>query len=176
MADVAKTEGRSSRWLRVLLFASLALNLLVLGIAVGFALKGPPERHGSLRGDPVLPYTRAFEEDQRREVWRALRQSLPRDGGEMRARFVADYALALDLLRSDTFDAARMEALLTGQVARGTEVRMQGQKVLTAYLAGMSPQDRLAYADRLEAELDRLRQRALRPHDRGPDGKERDGG
>jgi uncharacterized membrane protein len=86
---------------------------------------------------------------------------------------LSDYSLALQLLRSETFDAARMETLLAEQVARGRDVRFQGQKVLTAFLANMSQEARLAYADRLEAELAKMRQHRVRDHghdrDKGKD-------
>lgn len=163
MADTDEIKRGAGRWIRVLLFVSLALNLLVVGVMVGFFLKGAPAGRAD-RYDPVLPYSRAFDEDQRRDLWTAFRGSLPREGGGLRARHLADYTRALDLLRSETFDVAQMEALLADQVTRGAEVRAQGQKALAAYLAGMSPQARLAYADRLEDELEKMRRRGSRDH------------
>lgn len=162
------TPPRPGRWLRVVLFVSLAFNLLVVGAVAGFVLYGPPPPHGD-RSDPVLPYTRAFDEDQRRDVRRALRRSFVNGGARMRDGYLADYETALELLRAEPFQEDRIRALLSAQAARGGEVRKRGQEVLTDYLAGLSPEARRAYADRLEAEVEKMRQRGFRRH--GDDGR-----
>ncbi len=175
MAEADEHNRGPHGWVRVLLFVSLALNFLIVCALAGFLLKGQHAHHGVQRNDPVLPYTRAFQPEQRRDLWRALRQSLPREGAGLRDRYLSDYALALELLRSTPFDATRMEALLADQVARGTEIRSQGQKVLAAYLDGMNADERRAYADRLEQELIRMRQRGVREGGRGrPEGETAD--
>lgn len=161
MTDADETRAAPRRWLRVVLFLSLALNLLVVGAVAGFVLKGPPLPRGD-RNDPVLPYTRAFDEDQRRAVWQDLRRGLTRDGGAMRAGYLEDYRSALEILRADPYRPDRMEALLAAQAARGAEVRAEGQKVLSAYLAAMSVEARKAYADRLEQEIERMRLHGIR--------------
>ena len=158
MASDKEITARPGRWLRVLLFVSLAFNLLVIGAAVGLFLNGPPALRGD-RSDPVLPYTRAFDEDQRRELRRGLWRAMRKDAGAMRAGYLADYQRGLDLLRQDPFDQAALAALLADQAARGAEVRMRGQEVLMNYLVEMTPEQRRAYADRLEAELERMRNR-----------------
>ncbi|BBU57762.1 hypothetical protein KU6B_40270 [Mameliella alba] len=168
MASEMETSGRPGRWLRILLFLSLALNLLVVGAAVGFFLNGPPAPRGD-RSDPVLPYTRAFDEDQRRELRRGLWRAMRKDAGAMRAGYLADYQRGLELLRQEPFDQAALAALLADQAARGVEVRTRGQEVLVKFLVEMSAEERRAYADRLEAELERMRSRG---HGRD---KDRDG-
>ncbi|WP_421905017.1 periplasmic heavy metal sensor [Mameliella sp.] len=170
MASEKENTARPGRWLRILLFLSLALNLLVVGAAVGFFLNGPPAPRGD-RSDPVLPYTRAFDEDQRRELRRGLWRAMRKDAGAMRAGYLADYQRGLDLLRQDPFDQAALAALLADQAARGVEVRARGQEVLLNFLAEMSPEERRAYADRLESELERMRSRGNR-RDGDKDGRQ----
>lgn len=164
-----EVSRRPGRWVRILLFVSLALNLLIVGLATGFFLNGPPNPHGD-RNDPVLPYTRALDEGQQREVRRALRRSFASDGRQVRDGYLSDYEAALKLLRSTPFEAERISELLGAQAERGAEVRQRGQQVLSSYLAGLSPEERKAYADRLEAEVEKMRQRGFRKEHRKPGG------
>ncbi|WP_425102454.1 periplasmic heavy metal sensor [Tropicibacter sp. S64] len=155
---------RTRPWLRALLFVSLALNLVVVGLAVGLVLRGGPPHPPRGGADYVIPYTRALDEDQRRAVWRDLRQDF-RDKRRQDAPgpdMIADYRDALDVLRADPFDPAAMMAVLERQTARATDRQVTGQKVLSAYLASLSPTDRAAYAARLAQEIDQLEQRRNR--------------
>lgn len=170
---------RKGRGMRVVLFASLALNLLVVGAVAGFLVMGPPgpphDRPGG--DDPALPYTRALTEDQRRDLRGALRGEVLRDRQEMRAireGVITGYREALGVLRADPYDPAALEALMAAQAERSAAVRVRGQKVLSDYVAGMSAAERAAYADRLEETLAKFQ----RKRDRGTgrfDGKPFDG-
>ncbi len=174
-------ELTTSRGMRILLFVSLALNLLVVGVVAGIAVNGPPGPPGGGRGssnqDPALPYTRALEEDQRRDLRRQLRRDVMRDRQEMRALrddIFAGYQEALSVLRSSPYDSDALEAALVRQADHGAELRARGQALLGAYIAEMSAEERAAYADRLEAELSRATRRLKRDDkDRKPP-KDRD--
>lgn len=171
MAAEVEKKSKPGRWLRVVLFVSLALNLVVVGVIAGLVVNGPPVPRSD-RSDPVLPYTRAFDEDQRQALRRALWQSVRRDGKEMRAAYLADYQQALALLRDEPFDPAALEMVLKDQGARAATVRGRGQDVLMVFLSEMSKDERRAYADRLEQELEKMRHRGGRDrgHDDGRDG------
>ncbi|NIY98933.1 periplasmic heavy metal sensor [Salipiger sp. HF18] len=165
MAD-AESRPKMRRGLRVLLFASLALNLAVVGVGAGFVLRHPmPERAPPPRGrDFVFPYTSAFSEEQRRELGRNLRQSFKHDraqGGE-RPSFVDGYNAALELLRAEPFDSAAFGATLEAQSARGEARQKAGQRLLVDYVATLDPEERRAYADRLEAEIAKIAEHAKR--------------
>ena len=161
VGDVEKKPNKPVRWVRVALFVSLAQNLVVVGVIAGMVVKGPPLPRSD-RSDPALPYTRAFDEDQRRGLRQALRQTTRRDGRAMRAAYLADYQRALALLRSAPFDPAALEVVLQQQGNRAQDVRARGQDVLMAFLTDMSIDDRRAYADRLELELEKMRARGGR--------------
>lgn len=150
MSDI---RGPMRPWLRIVLFASLALNLAVAGMFAGFLLKGPP-RHGHDR-DPVAPYTRAFDEEQRGEVWQTLRQRYRADrAADGRPDVLGEYRAALDALRAEPFDAEGFGRVLAEQGARADERRQRGETVLLDYVTALSPEDRAAYADRLEVVLE----------------------
>lgn len=162
---------KPSRGMRVLLFASLALNLLVVSAVVGFLLVGPDgARRGGPHGmqDPALPYTRAFEEDERRALRRTLRREIFAKRDEVRAvreSVLSGYREALVILRAEPFDAAALEAVLAAQAARSAEVRVRGQRLLSGYLEQMTPAERAAYADRLEAVVEEMRLRRPKRRD-----------
>lgn len=144
-------------WLRVVLFASLAMNLLIVGLVAGAAFRGGPFRDGGPGGrEPVTPYTRAFEEDQRKDLRRALARAFvgARDG--TRSEITLAYREALGLLRADPYDADAMRAVLRKQAELSDTRRRKGEDVLGSYLAGMTVEERRAYADRLEAEIVRF--------------------
>lgn len=161
MAEGTTQKARMPGWLRVVLFGSLALNVAVIGLVAGVAVKGPPS-HGRDR-DPALPFTRAFDDDQRRDLQKAFRKAFDADKAKPdRAGLIAGYRTALDLLRADPFAPEAFRAHLGEQSTRAERRRIQGQEVLAQYVETMSAQERAAYADRLEAELDKIIERRMR--------------
>lgn len=172
MTDQASDRPR--RWMRIALFGSLAVNLAVVGLVVGAVVKGPPEddKHFQMPPDTAVPYARAFEGDEKRALRRALRGAYaglrPDPAGPLQG-----YRDAIDVLRSEPFDAGALSEVLEGQNAQTEARRRLGQEALVSVLADLSPEARLAYAARLEAEIDALVERWSR---RRFDGEGRDGG
>ncbi len=171
--DESTGAGRTGmrRWQKVLLFGSLAVNLLIVGAVAGAILRGGPlggpgpgARDG--RGAEA-PYTRAFTDAQRREIRRQLGRAFRQQGDKAAERdaLAADYRKALALLRADTFEPERLTALIDRQSARGESRRQIGQEVLSAYIATMSPAERLAFADRLEDGIEQFMERRRRLRD-----------
>ncbi|MGH1415439.1 MAG: periplasmic heavy metal sensor [Pelagimonas sp.] len=152
------------RRLRVVLFVSLALNLVVVGLVAGLAFKGgPPTRGVSRSADPVMPYSRAFTEDQRKELRGALRRSFAPSDRERSGEGMAEsYREAVQVLREDPFDRARLEIVINRQRALAEKRHGNGNGILGQYLDAMTPADRAAYADRLEEEVERLSKRRKR--------------
>lgn len=141
---------RGVRWL---LFASLALNLLVAGLVFG-ALLGDDRRGGRPRPAELSlgPFARALEPGDRREVLRSLndRPDLRPPGRE---DWAAAFAEVVAALRAEPFDQPRAATALAEQSGRVAEVERAVQEALLARLAAMTPAERTAFADRLEAEL-----------------------
>jgi uncharacterized membrane protein len=154
--------------MRPLLIVSLAVNLLVAGVVLGALVRGGGSHRdfGPSGRDPVLPYTRALSQEQRHALRDDLAQAFGRGRGEAfgqgrdgRGALVQSFDAALTVLRSDPFDAAAMQEILRRQAELTDLRRRLGEEVLAAHLARLSPEERRAYADRLEAELSRLRGR-----------------
>ena len=155
------TPTRKRRWLYPVLFLSLALNLLIVGIVVGWLVSpGGPKRadFGTARGLVGEPFLRALPDEHRRELMREALQeakSIRESRQALRARFEA----FLEALRADPYDPARVESLMKEQ--RNVALRRQdiGETMLLNRLEEMSPEQRLEYADALEHSLRRLKRR-----------------
>jgi len=160
MADTPDPRPATRGWVRVLLFVSLALNLMIVGAVGGLAWTFRDGRERPLR-DAAAPYVFALERSERRALRRAARDHLPvpAQRGESRR---ADYDAVLRTLRDDRFDRAAAETVLTRQSARARERRIAGQKALLDHWQAMGAAERAAYADRLERILNRG---ARRPRD-----------
>lgn len=150
------------RWLLPLLFVSLALNLMIVGIAVGWGLShrgGPDGRDPrELRGTLGEPFFRALPEDSRRALIRDIGENRDRfreNRESLRAR-VQDFLAAL---RADPFDAEAVARLLDEQRTVALGRQELGEELLVKRLAEMTQAERNAYADRMEALLSRLKRR-----------------
>lgn len=145
-------DTKPTRWGRILLVGSLALNLLIVGIVAGAMLKGGP-KGGAPRFDLTIgPLTRAMDDSQRDAVRQALRESgafRPADRSNMRA----DMAAMVASLRADSFDPEGFRAVLSRQRARLQAGQEAAIDAVVTSLEGMSAQDRASFADRLEEQL-----------------------
>lgn len=155
MSQGPKLGGPSSRGIRIALVASLALNLLFVGLVVGAAVNwrsgGGPPRSFDLS---VGPLGRALEPEDRRAIAEALRdrtRSAPssRSDREAMAREV------VQLLREEPFDLDRFADLLSAQRRFGQEVQAAAQTAFVTRIAGLSAQERADFADRVERQLGR---------------------
>lgn len=175
MVDDTKQTAPLRRWVRVVLVASLALNLLIAGVVAGVVLKGPSQKQNPRpsRGDVALPYTRALSEEHRQISRRELRRVVFA-GRDEQGALGQHYSGALVVLRADPFDLEALSEVFDVQTRSAQQRLAQGQQVLLSVIANMSEQDRKAFADRLEAELSALeaRGKAWAPHRKpGPDRK-----
>ena len=157
---MTETPKKPRRWLYPVLFLSLALNLLIAGIVVGWLASpdGPRQPDfGSARGLVGEAFLRALPRDHRREFIKDVAHETPRireSRDDLRARFQA----FLTELRTEPYDPAAVAALLQEQ--RGVALSRQdiGERLLLIRLEEMSPEERAKYADALERSFRRLRQ------------------
>lgn len=137
------------RW-RIVLLASLGLNLLVVGLALGALWGGPGrERPPGMRG--IAPLVMALPEADRAALARAVDTRGRPDA--RRARFDA----LLAELRRDPFNPEAARAALAAQRELGARRMAQGEAALVARLAAMGAAERAAYADRLDEMISRKR-------------------
>lgn len=141
-----------------LLFASLALNLLILGAVVGWLLSpdGPRREDRPARSLLGAPFAEALARPDRRALLGQMRTRAGRLEGnrdELRQRFET----LLDVLAADQWDRAAVEAVLEAQRSSALERQRIGEELLLDRLDAMSADERRAYAQRLEERVRRWR-------------------
>ena len=156
-------EKSKGRWLKPVLFVSLALNLLVGGMFVGRELSpdGPrsrPDSEGSARGVIGEPFIRALPDKDRR----ALVEDIVKDRSrirESRESLRQQFEAFLAALRADPYDSEEVTRLLLKQRQVAVGRQEIGESLLLKRLSDMTHSERAAYADRLEKSLKRLKRR-----------------
>lgn len=153
-SDPDRRKNRVS-WRTIVLVVSLGLNLLILGLIVGAMLGGGPrDRNPALRDAGYGPFARALSREDRRAIASEMkRQEKPFLDNRRALR--RDFETFLALLRADTLDATALETTITRQRARVSERQRLASLLLLDRIVAMTPEQRLAYADRLDRLLKR---------------------
>lgn len=152
---MTQTQAKKPRriW-RIVLVASLALNLLVVGVVAGVILRagggvGAPD-HAPHRG---LIYYREMPHAARHDIREAARAGF-RDRAEQRR---AQRSRVLSVLRADRFDADALRSIMR----TGADAARDGQLAMVdtwiSHLEEMSASDRISYAQRVEEAANRRR-------------------
>ncbi len=153
-----KENAMPGRWVRVVLIASLALNLAVGAAFIGSHLADREDGRrgeGALsRGFSVGPLGRAFSKEDRAELRRAFAGKLPQmRAGRQQMREVG--AALADALRAQPYDEGAVRDVLARQLRIQGELQGAAQEVMLARFAAMTPDARAGFADRLEKGLRR---------------------
>lgn len=156
-----KPARRSGRWVRVLLFVSLALNLLILGAVAGAVMGQRPDRAGgppsaSLVRDLGLgPYMLALQSDDRKAIRSAAGGERGTDLHAGRRAMRSAYEETIVVLRAETLDSERLLVLIQQQAEAADVGRQLGQRLLVERISRMSLSERHKVAERLETHLKR---------------------
>ncbi len=150
-----RTPGMK-RTLRVLLVASLALNLLVVGAVLGMVVshRGKDERHPPRVSQPGGPLTAALERQDRKAVGRDLRNAMRAEQAE-RGDGAANFSVVISALTTDPYDSAAVRAAVEAQMQQVTRRVDLGVDILLKRFDEMSAADRAAYAERLQKVIER---------------------
>ncbi|MFN4193901.1 MAG: periplasmic heavy metal sensor [Tabrizicola sp.] len=151
---LAAAGAAGSRWLKLALAVSVALNLGVAGLVLG-AWLGDGSRKGMPRDLSFGPFSEALSDQDRR----ALRRDLMGRLGEFRTSREAaraEFAGLLAALRADPFDAEGLKSALAAIETRNAERLEMGRSLIEKRLVEMTVEERRAFADRLERGFRRL--------------------
>lgn len=152
-APEAPATAPASKTLKIALAVSVALNLAVAGLAAGAWMKeGGP--HGGPRDFSFGPFSEALSQDDRRALRKALFDRGP-DFQASREAARAEFGALLAALRADPFDPAALGTALAAIEKRNADRLELGRSMIETRITEMSVADRLAFADRLEAGLNR---------------------
>lgn len=147
------TAPATSRGVKIALALSVALNLAVAGLAVGAWLGDGPHK-GMPRDMSFGPFSEALDDADRTAIRRALKEKLG-EFREQRAAARAEFETLLVALRADPFDAGALKAALAALEARNAERLELGRGLIETRLIEMTPEERAAFANRLEKGLRR---------------------
>ncbi len=150
MAETAKAASVVPGWMKVTLVASLALNIAVIGLIGGLALRGPlgEARPGFAPGDGLIRMHQALPDNKRRELGRAFFHR--RD--EMRGTRAEMEQLRQELqtlLVSEPFDMDAVRENLATQSDLLGAVGREALELLTGTIAGLTPEERRIFAENL---------------------------
>ena len=159
-APEPKLKKKTGLWLRVVLFASLAINLLIVGMVAGAMLRGGPGPPARARADVAFfdlgngPIGRALSHDSRRQIGRGMEARQP----DLRANREAvrqQYGALVQALRAEPFDAELVDAIISQQQHHLLARQDIGKRLLVGHVAEMSAAERAEYANRLDRFLRR---------------------
>lgn len=161
---------RTQPWVRVLLFVSLALNLLVAGVVIGALADRPsgdrdrysssqkasnpraPNRPRVIEELGLAPYARGLPEERQR----ALRKEILRNRQDIRAGHEgvrASVRGVVAMLRTSNPSLEEVEAALAAQANAVDALRETGVRLMAAQIHLMSDAERADFANKLEAAL-----------------------
>ncbi|RPE72022.1 heavy-metal resistance protein [Pacificibacter maritimus] len=162
MSDTKLPISKSSRPMRIVLIASLALNLAVVGLIAGAALRGDRDSKSGADRARVMqsrdigfgPYVAAFEKGQKRSLGQAF---IGKAGRQDKARNTvqAQFEDILAVLTAEPFDADAFKSAMLVQLNGLAELQQIGAEVITDQVAAMTPEARAVYAERLDQALTR---------------------
>ncbi|MEP2030991.1 MAG: periplasmic heavy metal sensor [Paracoccaceae bacterium] len=152
------TEKKARKWGRVVLVASLALNLLVVGVVAGAMWRFGGDQHDRRGSEFSAPFIRALSHADRRAIGKEMRM-MREQAKSGRAARNALYEQMSDALRSDPFNMAQVEDLSLRQRSTVNERLTAAQEIWLRHIADMTAQERTEYADRLDGVLARGKQR-----------------
>ena len=173
----SKTAGeqppRTRRWVWVLLAASLAVNLLIVGAIAGHILLGGPERHFAGRGGPpimaaIRQLMREMPGDRRKIVREIIKKHRPAIKPLRAARRKARSAAEKELT-AQPFDKAKFESALRAVHDAKIKLRKTATPMLLEIIEVLTPQEREKF---LKAVKKRHARRGRR-HGFGIDGPEK---
>ncbi|MFW8634431.1 periplasmic heavy metal sensor [Cribrihabitans pelagius] len=150
MSEKGKTGMKP--WQKWLLALSLALNLAVIGLAAGTAIRFAGHQRGWHRPPSVgAMIFRELDRDTRA----ALRREAGGGHGSFPARRRAEAEAVIAALRSEPFGAAELLRLLQEQAAVRHRFHLTMQEAWVEQVRAMTPEERAAFAGRMQERLER---------------------
>jgi uncharacterized membrane protein len=129
-------------WLKWLLIASLAVNLLIIGSALGHRFFG----HGHWRGGRgesigVMGYVRHLDRDRRQTISKILSAGRP-NLRELREEVRQARLAAAETIAAEPFDKAKVEAALAAIAAADQKLRTAGTASIVDAVEAMTSEER----------------------------------
>lgn len=156
MNETVVPKARPGRRLRIALAVSVALNLAVAGLVAGSLVTHRGDKPGPVRDLGFGAFTEVMTKEQRASLRQVFKRQAP-DFGAIRREMRAEREALLAALRAEPFDPEAFARALTEMNTRHAGRIQRGEVLLQEVIVGMSPADRLAFADRLQNYMDQSR-------------------
>lgn len=139
------------RWMPIVLILSLAVNLLIVGVAVGSVLRLKHSDHAKAPPGFGPALYRALPKEDRK----ALRGELSGLHGKGAKGRSQDFVAVTEALRAVPFDPETVTLLLQQQAQATAELQAALQEKWLVLVTQMSDEERQTYATRLEEVVKR---------------------
>lgn len=149
---MTETATKTPRRIRILLIASLAVNLLFVGLLVGAVLRGDHD-HPSRGTDVNVPgdlrgLARAMPERPRKALREAI-EARPELGRDRRSNIRENRQLFVQALEADPFELEAIDTIFVEQRALFTAIAQNGQDALLEAIEMMTPEERASFVENL---------------------------
>jgi uncharacterized membrane protein len=145
-------------WMKLLLILSLAANVVIAGVVIGYSFHDQPER-GSER---VINWIIEMVPDERRDLARAHFAGTREQIETARAERITHLPAVVAAMQAEPFDPAALGQALETMFDRRNSGRAILREHLITLLGQLTPAERAAFAARFE---ERLTERAERRGD-----------
>ena len=145
---MAETQIKTARWVKIVLAISLTLNLIVIGLAGGAAIKGRELRDARPDPNSMSIVTRALPLRYQANVRREIRDrfDVVRASRETMQALRQELAMALT---ADPFDIELVEDIFSRQHTIMMGLAGAGQDIVIEQIETMDADDRARYAENL---------------------------
>ena len=142
----APVVRRAPRWLLVVLFASLAVNLVIVGSVAGavWRHRGPPAWAGVVIPN-LLGYASTFPPERRRQIWELTRDERSRIR-PFRREVRAAREETIKALTAEPFDRQQFLAAQTKQAEAENRARVAVQDLYLKIADNLTADERQAFA------------------------------
>jgi uncharacterized membrane protein len=142
----APTVRRAPRWLLMALFASLAVNLIIVGSLAGavWRHRGPPAGAGVVIPN-LLGYASTFAPERRKEIWELTREERSRMR-PFRREVRAAREETTKALAAEPFDRQQFLAAQSKQAEAEHRARAAVQDLFLKIAESLTPEERRAFA------------------------------
>lgn len=148
---MSDSSGSKRRWMPILLAVSLAVNLLVVGVILGTALRFRGGDHARVPPGFGMALYHALPKEDRKAL-RGELSALRSKGSNRRSQ---DFSALSQALQAVPFDPAAVQILLDQQAQASSDLQMALHQQWLAQVAAMSDGERQIYAERLEEVVKR---------------------
>ena len=150
-----KKAPKPGKALKLILFASLVVNLLIIGLVVGaISSRGGHDKAGAppFRDFGLGPFASVLTDTQR-DKFRDEFKTRSGDLRENRKRLEREVVRLIEAMRAEEFDPNTVAQILENQRNNVLRVQEFGHSLFVDALSDLSDEERRALADRIEEKL-----------------------